>query len=146
MIFKSVIWFVVGIASAGYYYLWKDVDPVALVLSYTAVRDGIVVNLFFALGFTALIMFVWPGCRNGERPHAHQSIWLLFLSMLVGVLNLNRLSALVVGSYLLGRGWDDVPATGFLVAIQTTLLLAAFLVQIAEHLYYHRNVKGTVPE
>ena len=123
----------------GYYLLWSKV-PSSVILSYTATRDAIIFNTFVALGFGALVLWTaWDHISvAGSWPR--QVLYFLFIAIMLGVLNLNRLPAITFADSLMGVGWDDVPATGLIASIQTVSLLFALTITLIR--YRFDAVKG----
>lgn len=133
---RIIEWVLFGLAILFFCLLWGGVAGSAT-LSYIAVRDATVVNLFFALFLGALILGV--GCGYKEKLHTHEVWWFLYISMVLGIYNLNRLPPMVYGELIKGAAWSDVPLTGLFAALQTLGVLFALLSVLVEYFIFHRK-------
>lgn len=124
-----------------YALLWGDVSAESI-LAYVGIRDAIIFNTFVALILTALLLWGWKNCNKDEKkPHVHSSSWFLYLTILLGVYNFNRLPAFssIKEGILKSTAWSDVPLTGLLSAFQCWALIFGIVLVAIEFFIYHRK-------
>jgi len=131
------VWLLFCLVIVGYYLMWNV--PSSIVLPYAATRDAIIFNTFLALVLGSMVLWTSWSYIPVAGSWPRQVLYFLFIVVILGVYNVNRLPAITHKNLLVGVGWDDVPATGLIMGMQTASLLFALLITVVR---FRFSVKG----